>query len=49
MEHHNLDPYPEPREKAPLYVNEPWHRRRKLANANNYFAERNALGGIMFC
>ena len=24
MEHHDLDPYPEPREKAPLYVNEPW-------------------------
>ena len=22
MEHHDLDPYPEPREKAPLYVNE---------------------------
>lgn len=24
MEHHILDPYPIPKEKAPLYVNEPW-------------------------
>ncbi|WP_418471817.1 hypothetical protein [Eubacterium sp.] len=24
MEHHTLDPYPVPKEKAPLYVNEPW-------------------------
>lgn len=24
MEHHKLDPYPEPKEKTPLYVNEPW-------------------------
>ena len=24
MEHHNLDIYPNPREKSPLYVNEPW-------------------------
>ena len=24
MEHHDLYPYPEPREKKPLYVNEPW-------------------------
>ena len=23
MEHHTLDPYPVPKEKAPLYVNEP--------------------------
>jgi hypothetical protein len=24
MEHHTLDPYPIPREKTPLYINEPW-------------------------
>ena len=24
MEHHRLDPYPVPREKTPLYINEPW-------------------------
>lgn len=24
MEHHNLDIYPDPRDKAPLYINEPW-------------------------
>ena len=24
MEHHDLDPYPVPKEKTPLYVNEPW-------------------------
>ena len=24
MQHHDLDPYPEPRDKKPLYVNEPW-------------------------
>ena len=24
MEHHRLDPYPIPRDKAPLYINEPW-------------------------
>ena len=24
MEHHTLDPYPIPKEKNPLYVNEPW-------------------------
>lgn len=23
MEHHNLDPYPFPKEKAPLFINEP--------------------------
>lgn len=24
MEHHRLDPYPIPKEKTPLYINEPW-------------------------
>lgn len=24
MEHHQLDPYPIPKEKKPLYINEPW-------------------------
>ena len=24
MEHHTLDPYPIPKEKTPLYINEPW-------------------------
>lgn len=24
MNHHQLDPYPIPKEKAPLYINEPW-------------------------
>ena len=24
MYHHTLDPFPKPRDKAPLYVNEPW-------------------------
>lgn len=24
LEHHDLDPYPIPKEKQPLYVNEPW-------------------------
>ena len=24
MQHHRLDPYPIPKDKAPLYVNEPW-------------------------
>ena len=24
MDHHTLDIYPNPREKAPLYINEPW-------------------------
>ena len=24
MEHHRLDPYPIPKERTPLYVNEPW-------------------------
>ena len=24
MERHKLDPYPIPRDKEPLYVNEPW-------------------------
>ena len=24
MDHHNLDIYPEPRDKSPLYINEPW-------------------------
>ena len=24
MEHHSLDPYPEPKDKSPLYINEPW-------------------------
>ena len=24
MIHHNLDPYPEPRDKTPIYINEPW-------------------------
>ena len=24
MEHHSLDPYPIPKEKTPLFVNEPW-------------------------
>ena len=24
MEHHNLDIYPDPRDKTPLYINEPW-------------------------
>ena len=24
MEHHSLDPYPIPKDKPPLYINEPW-------------------------
>lgn len=24
MTHHNLDPYPEPKDKTPIYINEPW-------------------------
>lgn len=24
MEHHSLDPYPIPREKLPMFINEPW-------------------------
>lgn len=24
MQHHNLDPYPIPKEKSPLHINEPW-------------------------
>ena len=24
MERHNLDPYPLPQDKSPLYINEPW-------------------------
>lgn len=24
VEHHDLDPYPIPKEKRPLYINEPW-------------------------
>ena len=24
MEHHSLSPYPNPKDKSPLYVNEPW-------------------------
>lgn len=24
MEHHSLDPYPIPKEKTPLFINEPW-------------------------
>ena len=24
MTHHNLDPYPNPKDKSPIYVNEPW-------------------------
>lgn len=24
MEHHDLDVYPIPREKTPMYINEPW-------------------------
>ena len=24
LEHHQLDPYPIPKEKTPLYINEPW-------------------------
>ena len=32
MEHHNLDPYPIPREKKPMYINEPWLIDRSLMN-----------------
>lgn len=24
MTHHNLDPYPVPKDKTPIYINEPW-------------------------
>ena len=24
LDHHQLDPYPIPKEKKPLYINEPW-------------------------
>lgn len=30
MEHHSLDVYPVPREKAPMYINEPWLIDRSL-------------------
>jgi hypothetical protein len=31
LEHHDLDPYPIPKEEVPLYVNEPW-----LIDDSNY-------------
>ena len=31
LEHHDLDVYPVPKEKKPLYVNEPW-----LIDDSNY-------------
>ena len=30
MEHHSLDVYPVPREKTPMYINEPWLIDRSL-------------------
>lgn len=32
MEHHKLDIYPIPREKAPMFINEPWLIDRSLMN-----------------
>lgn len=39
MEHHTLDVYPIPKDKAPLYINEPWLIDRSLLEISNGNAE----------
>lgn len=39
MEHHTLDVYPIPKDKAPLYINEPWLIDRSLLEISNGSAE----------
>ena len=39
MEHHTLDVYPLPKEKAPLYINEPWLIDCSLLEVSNGSAE----------
>lgn len=39
MEHHTLDVYPIPKDKAPLYINEPWLLDRSLLEISNGCAE----------
>ena len=41
MRHHNIDPYPIPKEKSPLYINEPFvmliSKRLKTGDTNELF------------
>lgn len=39
MDHHTLDVYPIPKDKAPLYINEPWLIDRSLLEISNGSAE----------
>lgn len=39
MKHHTLDVYPIPKDKAPLYINEPWLIDRSLLEISNGSAE----------
>ena len=39
MEHHTLDVYPIPKDKAPLYINEPWLIDCSLLEVSNGSAE----------
>lgn len=34
MTHHNLDPYPIPKDKLPLYINEPWLIDKSLSESH---------------
>ena len=40
MEHHKLDPYPLPKEKLPLYINEPWMIDKSIIECRQAEADR---------
>ena len=38
--HHNLDPFPEPRDKSPMYINEPYLAESATFDYDKMFAEQ---------
>jgi len=44
MEHHSLAPYPIPKNKIPLYINEPWLIDKSLLEYPHYREPEEALG-----
>lgn len=40
MIHHNLDPYPDSKEKSPLYINEPWLFDKTLISMDQIVMEK---------
>lgn len=49
MKHHSLDPYPIPKEKSPMFINEPWLVDRSLMGEHLYRELEEKEDNIRIC